>query len=73
MEIARAETVISSNDEDKKAKPHLMNLNEDPMLSGVLRHVLSNGNTTFGRSDNKNPPTVALSGLKYVPLYNVLQ
>lgn len=54
-------------DLDKKLKlPHLLNLNEDPMLSGVLCHFLQAAVTIFGRADSQNPPSVILSGLKYV-------
>jgi hypothetical protein len=58
---------METNDLDKKLKlPHLLNLNEDPMLSGVLCHFLQADVTIFGRADSQNPPSVFLSGLKYV-------
>ena len=44
-------------------KPQLTNLNEDPMLSGVIHHYLSKGETTIGRADANPPPTIALTGL----------
>jgi len=44
-------------------KPQLTNLNEDPMLSGVVHHYLSAGETTIGRKDASPAPTIALTGL----------
>ena len=44
-----------------------MNLNEDPLLSGVIFHYLGAGagETTVGRKDADQPPAVCLSGLRY--------
>ena len=44
--------------------PHLVNLNEDPMLSGVVFHFLEGEKTTFGRKDASPPPDICLSGLR---------
>ena len=46
----------------KNKEPHLMNLNEDPMLSGVVFHFLDGQATVIGRKDGN--PDIALSGLK---------
>jgi len=44
-----------------KTTPHLINLNEDNMLSGVIKHVLKEGETTVGRKDAK--PDISMTGL----------
>ena len=43
---------------------HLQNLNEDPMLSGVVFHMLSDEQTTLGRKEADPAPNVMLSGLR---------
>ncbi|CAL4119353.1 unnamed protein product, partial [Meganyctiphanes norvegica] len=35
-------------EEDKKTKPHMINLNMDPQLSGRIVHILMAGNNTIG-------------------------
>ncbi|KAL5021850.1 hypothetical protein ScPMuIL_001005 [Solemya velum] len=47
----------------RKNEPRLVNLNEDPMLSGVIRHFLEEGETTVGRKDATPQPDLCLSGL----------
>ena len=46
----------------KQKEPYLVNLNEDPMLSGVICHFLSKGETIIGRKDGN--ADVCLSGLR---------
>ncbi|XP_061166469.1 kinesin-like protein KIF28 isoform X2 [Saccostrea echinata] len=65
---ARTETEkIETGGADSKRKskePYLINLNEDPMLSGVICHFLKNsGETTVGRKDASPVPDICLSGL----------
>ncbi|XP_076448715.1 kinesin-like protein KIF28 isoform X2 [Babylonia areolata] len=43
--------------------PHLMNLNEDPLLSGVVFHFLAGDTTCLGRKDASPTPDICLSGL----------
>ncbi|XP_064470383.1 kinesin-like protein KIF28P [Ornithodoros turicata] len=38
-------------EEEKKALPHLSNLNYDPLLSGKIVHLISKGVTTVGKGD----------------------
>lgn len=64
---------METNDLDKKLKlPHLLNLNEDPMLSGVLCHFLQAAVTIFGRADSQNPPSVILSGLNILKNHAII-
>ena len=56
MKVAKEE----SND------PYFVNLNEDPMLSGVVKLPLKkDADTTIGRKDADPKPDVILSGLRY--------
>lgn len=42
---------------------HLVNLNEDPMLSGVIFHFLDKPTMVIGKSDSGVAPDIVLSGL----------
>jgi len=66
LEMARTESFVISNDDRKLKEVHLMNLNEDLLLSGVVFYFLSKAETTVGRKDAKTPPDICLSGLRYV-------
>ncbi len=35
-----------------EAKPHLMNINEDPLLTGQIRHILEEGANKIGKQSN---------------------
>ncbi|XP_076031819.1 kinesin-like protein KIF28 [Oratosquilla oratoria] len=41
---------LKRKEEDKQTKPHLYNLNVDPMLSGRILHILKPGVTTIGNN-----------------------
>lgn len=43
--------------------PHLANLNEDPLLSGNIKHALKQGANRFGKRDPVNPPDFVVEGL----------
>ena len=58
------ESVVAGAEGRKKTELHLMNLNEDPLLSGVVVHFLQKGDTTVGRKDAEPVPSVCLSGLR---------
>ena len=63
--MARAETVVQDAEKEKEVKaPHLMNLNEDPMLSGVLFHTISAATYLVGRKDGSPMPQLCLNGLR---------
>ena len=65
LTLARNETFLQQETADKKqTEPHLVNLNEDPMLSGVVFHYLSQAEVTVGRKDAQPVPTICLSGLR---------
>jgi len=46
---------------------HFVNLNEDPMLSGVIKHKIEKDKPTrIGRKDASVEPNVVLTGLRYL-------
>jgi hypothetical protein len=49
----------------KKAKtiPHILNLNEDPLMNGVVLYLLNEGQTLIGRKDAEEKQDVELTGL----------
>ncbi|KAK7471223.1 hypothetical protein VKT23_002632 [Stygiomarasmius scandens] len=47
-----------------KKIPHLVNLNEDPLMSECLIYQLKPGQTMVGRLDSKKPAAIRLSGDK---------
>ncbi|CAB3998979.1 kinesin KIF28P [Paramuricea clavata] len=63
LEKSRSEEVSDSSQSKIADIPHLVNLNEDPMLSGVVRHFLEGEEMTIGRKDADPAPTITLSGL----------
>jgi len=72
LEMARSESFATSSDDRKLKEAHLMNLNEDLLLSGVVFHFLSKTETTVGRKDAKTPPDVCLNGLRSVSCHSIL-
>ncbi|XP_046842712.1 kinesin-like protein KIF28P [Xenia sp. Carnegie-2017] len=63
LEKSRSEEVNDSSQSKIADIPHLVNLNEDPMLSGVVRHFLEGDEITVGRKDADPAPIITLSGL----------
>ena len=53
-DLANAEKVqkLKNDTENKKTIPYLWNLNEDPLLSGMLTHFVQPGESSVGSSDN---------------------
>lgn len=62
LEESRQE-IDTSDSKSKQAEtiPHIVNLNEDSMLSGVIYHFIKDKETTIGRKDNN--PDIAMTGL----------
>ncbi|XP_069112007.1 kinesin-like protein KIF28 isoform X3 [Argopecten irradians] len=63
---------VGSQDKRRSKDPYLINLNEDPMLSGVICHFLDADKTTVGRKDAQPLPNVCLSGLSIQKLHAIL-
>ena len=61
MEAARAEEPVSTSQGNRRSTTaHFCNLNEDPMLSGVICHFLEDDTTVIGRDDENGQPNIAL-------------
>lgn len=61
LEESRNEIDISDKSKQIESIPHLLNLNEDSMLSGVLYHFFEKQVTSIGRKETN--PDIAMSGL----------
>jgi pSer/pThr/pTyr-binding forkhead associated (FHA) protein len=46
-----------------KGKFHLANLNEDPFLSGKIRHIIKEGNNVVGKPDKEQAPDIVIGGV----------
>lgn len=57
---------------EEMTRPVLMNLNEDPFLSGKIVCVLRNGENIYGKADDANKPDFRIGGLGVVPNHAVL-
>ena len=55
----------------QETTPHLVNLNEDTMLSGVIFHFLKEGQTRIGRKDTS--PDIAMTGLSISADHAIIQ
>ncbi|XP_065828144.1 kinesin-like protein KIF28 [Oscarella lobularis] len=47
----------------KETEPQLVNLNEDPLLSGVIVHILKKGKTSVGKKTANSNPDLPFTGL----------
>lgn len=56
--------MATSDDQRKNTEPHLVNINEDLLLSGVVFHFIPRGTTTIGRKEAKPTPDIAFNGLR---------
>eukprot|EP00118_Oscarella_pearsei_P011068 m.71435 g.71435 ORF g.71435 m.71435 type:complete len:1006 (+) comp35741_c0_seq3:25-3042(+) len=55
----------------KESEPQLVNLNEDPMLSGAVVHILKEGKTTVGKKSTGCNPDLPFTGLNIRPKHVV--
>ncbi|XP_031552052.1 kinesin-like protein KIF28P [Actinia tenebrosa] len=66
LQVSRTENA-SSDSSEKEQKlntiPHIVNLNEDSLLSGVVIHFLDKEEVTVGNKKGDPPPSILLSGL----------
>jgi hypothetical protein len=60
-------------EQDKKAdveltkKVHIMNINEDPFLTGQIKHPVKEGDNIIGKPGKVPPPDIPISGIGVVP------
>mmetsp|Transcript_18371 Transcript_18371/g.18347 ORF Transcript_18371/g.18347 Transcript_18371/m.18347 type:complete len:726 (+) Transcript_18371:426-2603(+) len=48
---------------EKITKPHFSNLNEDPLLSGYIKHQFKPGRNVIGKKNPGSPPDIIIEGL----------
>lgn len=48
----RTSTLSQMKSPEWESKPHLMNINEDPLLTGQIRHILEEGTNKIGKQSN---------------------
>eukprot|EP00794_Sanderia_malayensis_P019281 gene19281-21207_t len=72
LQASRTETDAFDDSANQKynTTPHLINLNEDNMLSGVIKHCLKEGETSIGRKDAQ--PDIAMTGLSIMKQHVIL-
>jgi pSer/pThr/pTyr-binding forkhead associated (FHA) protein len=46
-----------------KGKFHIANLNEDPFLSGKIRHIVKEGSNVVGKPDKEQQPDIVIGGV----------
>ena len=61
MQAANAEKRIFVPQAAEVTTPHLMNLNEDPQLSGYIKHEFKAGMNKLGKANSS--PDIAITGL----------
>lgn len=52
--------------------PHLINLNEDPMLTGKITYSLTNEETHVGRKNGDPQPEIILNGMGIEPNHAII-
>jgi len=57
---------VKQKEEQWKTKLHLMNLNEDPLLTGQIKYILKKGKNTIGKFDKDTPPDIIIGGVGVV-------
>ena len=55
---------IGENYDDKC---YLMNVNEDPLLTGHVKHILKDGSNKVGKATKENEPDIRIGGLGVSP------
>ncbi|GMT14789.1 hypothetical protein PFISCL1PPCAC_6086, partial [Pristionchus fissidentatus] len=53
--------------------PHLVNLNEDPLMSECLLYYINEGHTIVGRMDAEDRPDIILSGDAILPIHCIFK
>ena len=70
LEESRKEIVVDTKSNRVETTPHLVNLNEDNMLSGVIFHFLDCGEMRIGRKDTN--PDIAMTGLSIASQHAII-
>jgi hypothetical protein len=74
VRLEEEEMAIEKSQEEKRLRqiPHLINLNEDPMLSGKLKYFLVDGDTHIGRRSNACENHIIMGGADIQPQHCVI-
>ena len=51
------------HDDELEGKVYIMNINEDPLLSGQIKHILNNGTNKIGKPGKGEDPDIKMSGI----------
>lgn len=58
------------NNQGALDKAHLMNINEDPLLTGQIKHLFKDGINKVGKPKKGKKPDIAVGGLGVVPQHS---
>ncbi|XP_020609741.1 kinesin-like protein KIF28P [Orbicella faveolata] len=76
VQMSQSDSSVGEQSEKQKkiqTVPHLINLNEDPMLSRVIYHFLEQVETKIGRKDADPAPNIPLTGLSILKQHAVIK
>lgn len=76
VQMSQSDSSVGEQSEKQKKSqtvPHLINLNEDPMLSRVIYHFLEQVETKIGRKDADPAPNIPLTGLSILKQHALIK
>lgn len=62
-----------ANEDNLDGKVCLMNINEDPLLTGKVKHPIKDGNNLIGKAGKIPPPDIAMSGVGVAPSHSQIK
>ena len=73
LNIVFQDVSLKKKEEDRAKKPHIYNLNQDPMLSGNLVHILRPGTTKIGKNKTgQNTINILGPGSVYIIINGII-
>jgi hypothetical protein len=60
-------------DNELEGKVHIMNINEDPLLTGQIKHLIKDGNNLIGKPGKIPPPDIPMTGIGVVPSHSQIK
>lgn len=55
------------HEDEAEGHVHLMNINEDPIMTGKIKHIIEDGDNLVGKPGKIPPPKIPISGIGIVP------
>lgn len=55
------------HDDEAMDKVHMMNIHEDPLLTGHIKHIINDGNNLIGKPGKIPPPDIPIGGIGVIP------